>query len=228
MTSVAVTTANICGNPLRAKRFVRRRMDRALEIVGVTFGQEIARSNAWRTNDYSTMWRRRADRVGKYTYGGPREVPISVPKSSNLLGHETIKVHDGKRHVSPARYINTVRLYLGGHWVAFVNCHPVSKPRKGVPYSRWRINHWNLYHERLEAEVKGLVDDGYTVVFGGDMNKRSVPSVHPRQRTLISSGLDHLWVVPAVDKKVSAVHTSKIGRTVLMDHPILHAGFTLS
>lgn len=225
--TIAVTTANICGNPLRPKRAVRRRMRRALLIAGATFGQEVARSNRWKRSNYSAMWHAVAASIGKATAGGPHEVPISSPKGFEVTGSSVVLVHKGRRTISPARYITVVRGTWGGHRVALVNCHPVSKPRRGVPFWRWRINHWNLYHEKLVVIVGHAASQGYTVVFGGDMNKRNVPVVHPRQRALVESGLDHLWVVPEDGHHVANVRTRKIRRTVLMDHPILHASFDL-
>lgn len=226
--SVRVTTANICGNPLRAKPFVRRRMRRALRQNGAVFGQEIARSNRWRRGNYNAMWHRVAAVFDKRTLGGPREVPISIPESWEFLGYEVVHVHDGLRRVSPDRYITVVRALVGGRMIAFVNCHPVSKPRRGVSASEWRIARWNEYHARLRAIVADLHDRNFTVILGGDMNKSSVPQIHPAQGVAISSGLDHLWYVPAQGVSVTVTHRSKIGRTALMDHPILTANLDLS
>lgn len=224
---VTITTANICGNPLRIKRAVRRRMRRALRQPDVVFGQEIARSNRWRPfgrpGNYSKMWHHVAAVYDKTTFGGPHEVPISVPTGWEILGSEVVKVHGGKRRVSPARYITTVRVDLAGQLVAFVNCHPVSKPRRGVSSSRWRIARWDQYRARLDQIVTGLHDEGYTVVFGGDMNKRHVPRIHPEQRQMIHRGLDHLWIVPAAGTTATVTRRRRVGRTVLMDHPILTA-----
>lgn len=224
-TTITVTTANICGNPLRLKRFVRRRMRRALSRHGVTFGQEVARSNRWRRGNYSAMWRAVAGVYGKSTFGGPHEVPISVPDGWEVAGARTVLVHRGRARVSPARYITEVRCVVGGRLVAFLNCHPVSKPRRGVPAASWRIKRWAAYHRRLRAMTSNLHGRGYTVVVGGDMNKRApaIPKIHPAQMSLIHSGLDHLWVVPADGVRVRVTHRSKVGRTALMDHPILTA-----
>lgn len=220
---VQVTTANICGNPLRPKRAVRKRMKRALHISGVTFGQEVARSNRWRTNNYSEMWHHQANEANKETFGGPHEVPISVPDAVEVTEHESVLVHKGKARVTPARYYTQVIAAVDGHVVAFINCHTISKPY----LSRWRRLHWNLYIDKIKTVVASLHTQGITVVVGGDMNRRKVPTIHPSQRTLVSSGLDHLWVVPAEKTFVNNVSTSKIARTVLMDHPILTANFNL-
>lgn len=223
MTQLTVTTANICGNPLRARPAVRKRMRRALARAGATFGQEVARSNRWRRGNYSTLWHRIARRAGKATVGGSREVLLSFPTSWPVSSAMVDEVHGGRRGVSPARYIAVACVLVDGVRVALVNCHPVSKPRRGVPASAWRIARWAQYHARLVELVDQLVDEGYTVVVGGDMNRRKVPVIHARQRTLVRSGLDYLWIVPAAGVSVVGVHTRKIGRTILMDHPILSA-----
>lgn len=225
--TLTITTANICGNPLRPKRAVRKRMRRAIAQPGVVFGQEVARSNRWRRGNYSAMWHRVARVNGKITAGGPHEVPISVPEHWQLDGTESVLIHGGKRKVSPARYATIVRATINGHRVAFVNCHTVSKPRRGVPASAWRIARWDEYLTRLEAIVASLHESGYTVSFGGDMNKRTVPQVHPAQQVLTESGLDHLWVVPAEGVQIHVLRRRRIARTALMDHPILSATFEI-
>jgi hypothetical protein len=224
---IDVTTANICGNPLRPKWAVRRRMRRALAQPGVVFGQEVARSNRWRAGNYSAMWQRVARVYSKATIGGPREVPISVPQGCEVISSASHLAHNGRKRVSPNRYITEVRCRVGGELVAFLNCHPVSKPRRGVPAASWRIVHWDEYHSKLAALVAGLHDDGYTVVFGGDMNKARVPVIHPAQQVLIQRGLDHLWAVAAEGMAVTTTKRNVIGRTALMDHPILTATFDL-
>lgn len=229
---IEVNTSNICGNPIRPKRIVRKRMRKALSRPGVNFGQECAESNRFRIGrgNYSHAWHSIASSLGKTTYGGPHEVPISLPNNLIVVDSSVPRVHEGKKRVSPARYATIVKTSNGATKVAFIDCHTVSKPRKFVPFSSWRIEHWNLYHAWLSTEVASLANEGYTVVFGGDMNKklRGIPSIHPRQRLLASSGLDHLWVVAAEDKIFSKVSSHIIPRTVLMDHPILSVSFTLS
>lgn len=229
---ITVTTANICGNPIRPKPTVAGRMRLALDHRGVTFGQEVAAANRFRigSGDYSTTWHGLAAAVGKDTFGGPHEVPVSLPGHTwEVLTHETTEVHPGLARVSPARYLTTVtaRKSRGGLVVGFVNCHPVSKPRPGVDHAAWRIAHWAAYFDALAATVAELVDQGLSVVFGGDMNKVTVPAVHPRQTRLVSAGLDHLWCVPAAGRRVQVRRTQVIPRTILMDHPILRATFTL-
>lgn len=231
MAAISVTTANVCGNPLRPKAVVRRRMRRALRIAGVTFGQEIARSNRWRRGNYASAWRAVAWGEDKHTFGTRHEVPISLDLDIwDVQAHDTEKAHEGKAHVSPARYITWVAAKRHtGEQVAFVDCHPPSKPRRGVPFSRWRIEHWNIYFDLLCEIVERLSSESYTVVFGGDMNKRrrAIPQVHRDQRLLVSSGLDHLWVVPAAGATVRIRKPRKVRRTVLMDHPILTGRFYL-
>lgn len=229
MPAINVTTANVCGNPMRPKWAVRRRMDQAISIAGVVFGQEIARSNRWRRGNYSSMWRSVAWDHNKRTYGSPREVPISLNTDVwKVLGTSSVMVHGGRKRVSPARYITVVEARRHtGELVAFVNCHTVSKPRRGVSASRWRMDRHRLYMSKLGRIVARLHEAGYTVVFGGDMNHRRPRKVHPDQLTLVSSGLDHLWVLPGPDATVRIRKPRKRRRTALMDHPILTGRFYL-
>jgi hypothetical protein len=220
---LTITTANICGNPLRPKWAVRKRMRLALAQPDVVFGQEVARSNRWQGDNYSAMWSRVASVASKVTFGGPHEVPISVPKGWDVLSTATHLVHTGRKRVSPNRYITEVRCQVGDQQVAFLNCHPVSKPRRGVPAASWRISRWDEYHTRLAALVAELHGAGFTVIFGGDMNKVAVAVVHPAQQVLTARGLDHLWAVAAAGTTVTVIQRRAISRTVLMDHPILSA-----
>lgn len=221
-----VTTANICGNPIRAKRAVKRRMRQALHFPGATFGQEVAGSNHFRVpprGDYSTAWHHLAVKQHKVTYGGRHEVPISVPDNWLVIDHEVIRVHGGLRMVSPDRFINVVTVMPTRESIpiSLIDCHPVSKPREGVYKSKWRIAKWDIYHEVLASIVAHLHNQGRLVVVGGDMNKITVPSIHPAQQQVIHSGLDHLWAIPADGQKVTVLGHKTVNRTVLMDHPIL-------
>lgn len=232
MTNVTVTTANICGNPIRARRAVRKRMRQALQFTGVTFGQEVAQSNHFRIGrgNYSHAWHGIATSLGKTTEGGPKEVPISLPRDYEVLSAEARLMHKGKRMVSPNRFATIVTTIHGYQKVAFVNCHTVSKPRRWVPFSRWRIKNFNIYLDKLSGIVEELHSQGFTVVFGGDMNHKSpMPvKIHLNQRVLVSSGLDHLWIVLAKSVALEHVNHTSISRTALMDHPILTVSFDLT
>lgn len=230
---IIVTTANICGNPIRARWAVRRRMRRALAAGGVTFGQEVAASNRFRVGrgNYSTAWHRLAQAAGMDTYGDGVEVPISLPRTTwEVLTHEVTQVHPGLAHVSPARYLNAVvaRQIGSGLRVGFVNCHPVSKPRPGVDHAGWRMAHWSAYHAALAAAVTELAGQTDLVVFGGDLNKRAVPRINAAQVTLVARGLDHLWAVCSPGVMLAVSSRTVVGRTVLMDHPILTVGLTVT
>jgi hypothetical protein len=225
-------TSNVCGNPLRAKAAVRRRIRRAAQVPGankVNFGQEIAGSNRFRipphSGSYADLWREVMAHHGRVTFGYPHEVPVSVPEHWRVTHHETRKLHGGRRKVSPARYATVVCAEVDGFKVAFICCHTVSKPRPGVRQARWRMDRFAEYLHQLSGIVAHWHQQGHTVIFGGDMNHRAkgLPAIHPDQRVLIQSGLDHLWVVEAKGHKVTRIRAKKIHRTALMDHPILYA-----
>lgn len=231
--TITITTANICGNPIRPKAIVRKRMNRALSNPGVTFGQECAAYNKFRIpprGNYSRAWHRLAERHNKITEGGGHEVPISLDATFKIVNAESRFIHAGKKFVSPNRFATIVKTTIGGQKVAFVNCHTVSQPRLSVFFGKWRIANWNLYLNKLEQIISELHTEGFTTVFGGDMNAPldAIPVVNPKEHLLISRGLDHLWVVPAEGVTCAIASKSVVPRTVLMDHPILTASFVLS
>lgn len=227
--TVRVTTANICGLPVRPLDAVRARIAQAVEHGGVVFTQEMTAPG------YAEAFKLVAHHAGLGTTwddGKPLENLIAVPTDLENESAHVLHVHGGMPKVSPARVIAVVRGTINGLPVAFLNCHTVSKPRRGVRASWWRIAKHALYLSRLSAEVALLRSQGYTVVCGGDMNatrKRLrgwLP--HPSARLIASQGLDHLWVVPADGVHVTVRHHHPIPRTRLMDHPILSATLTIT
>lgn len=230
--TITVTTANICGNPIRAKVAVLKRMEQALSRDGVVFGQEVAAYNKFRVpprGNYSHAWHRIAAEHSKVTEGGGHEVPVSIPKTAILVSAESRFMHGGRKMVSPSRYATIVKTQIDGHNVAFVNCHTVSKPRRGVSAAAWRIMQYNLYLSKLADIVAELHTEGYTAIFGGDMNHAApLPrEFHADQHVLIERGLDHLWIVPAEGVQWAASNRITTPRTALMDHPILTVTVTL-
>lgn len=225
---LTVTTANICGLPLRPLPAVRARVEQAAAFGGVVFGQELALENP----GYRETWRDVMSRERRHTYGRTEDV-IAVPVELLDVEHATIHVHDGLANVSPARFITQVTGTLPtGERVAFLNCHPVSKPRWGVTHARWRIAHHQLYLARLAQHVRYLHLEHRTVVYGGDMNatarKLGGWRVHAGQVQLVGRGLDHLWVLPAAGYDVAVHSRDVVRRTRLMDHPILSATLELT
>lgn len=222
MSKITVTTANICSNPVRKLSVVRERIHQAAARPGIVFGQEIT------TPGYPKAWRQIMRGTGRRTYRSGVEVPISLPaKRWTALGTERHRVHGGLEHISPARFFTVVRARRStGEPVAFVNCHPVSKPGRSTR-AGWRQARWDEYHAAVSRRVAVLHMAGYTVVVGGDLNHGDPPPFHPAQRNLINRGLDHLYVVPAEGMRVIVRRRRVIKRTRLMDHPILTAAFDL-
>lgn len=226
-----VTTANICGNPIRPRAAVRARMDKALSHPGVVFGQECAASNKFRVppvGNYSHAWHRIATAHGKATEGGAHEVPVSLDSAFAVVGANVELMHLGKRGVSPNRFATIVKTTVGGHSVAFINCHTVSQPRLNVPFGRWRVRMFQVYIAKLAAKIAELHGEGFTVVFGGDMNHPAPLHVYPGQQILIERGLDHLWIVPADGTSFTVTGKQVTPRTALMDHPILSVSVQLT
>lgn len=222
MSKITVTTANICSNPVRKLSVVRERIHQAAARPGIVFGQEIT------TPGYPKAWRQIMRGTGRRTYRSGVEVPISLPaKRWTALGTERHRVHGGLEHISPARFFTVVRARRStGELVAFINCHPVSRPGRSTR-AAWRQARWDQYHAAVSRRVEALRDIGYTVVVGGDLNHKNPPPFHSAQRNLINRGLDHLYVVPASDMRVVVRRRHVLKRTRLMDHPILTVAFDL-
>lgn len=217
-----IVTSNIQHLPPRPVTIARRRMIRARDISRsqayprVNFGQEIYKDKP----DYRGQWLSVfADRINA---GNLHEVPITFEhRFYSVYGVHTWRLTEGKKHVTPDRWITVVEgvTHIGTR-LAFVNMHPASKPRLGG----YRKRVWNIYHDRAAKIINGLVNQGYTVIYGGDLNrKNNIPFYHSTQQTLIESGLDHLYIALPKGVKYEILTTKKIRRSHSMDHPILMA-----
>lgn len=228
--ALVVVSANICSNPVRPIPKVRARVVQAAAGATVVFGQELNPAHP----DYRAAWHGVAHQLGMATYG-TREDLVSVCGSLGLTNveHDTIRVHGGMPKVSPARYIEQVTGTLpNGLPVAFLACHLVSKPRRGVPGAWWRISRHELYLSRL-AGLVGSLAHTHTVIYGGDMNATARGRLrgwkaHPAQQVLTYSGLDHLWAVAGPGARVLARPLPPIRRTRYMDHPIIRAAVRIT
>jgi hypothetical protein len=219
--TISAVAANICCLPIRPQAAVRQRVIQALDLgVAVFFAEiEIPR--------YSRAVRVQSAKRARRVFGLGHEVPISVPSSYLVTSAEVVRVHGGLARVSPSRVMTIVKADVQGEKVAFIACHPVSKPRLGVSHARWRISRWNTYKAALRRQIAILHVAGYTVVFGGDMNKTRPGVFHASQVQLAKSGLDHVWVVPGPGKTVTVRRPRVVKRTRLMDHPLVVGTFDL-
>jgi hypothetical protein len=242
VTTIAVTTSNIRGNPLQRYAPVVARMRQAARLPGINIGQEIDPGNRTKARkrtlrkSYAALWEGVMGVRGKATIGGHTEVPISLPVADWDRHDDTQHlVHGGKHKVSPARFINEWRGQHthSGEKVCVLACHPVSKGYKTgirarfVSAMAWRRQALATYEQDLRHLVTSAHADGYTVIFGGDMNHPSFPRMVTGEIVLRHSGLDHLRVLPAAGYRIAGIHTQAIARNRAMDHPILHATFDL-
>lgn len=230
-------TANICGNPRRPFAAVYSRIRSAAAVGGrgaVVVGQEISPTNLTSTRArkgwprrYSAIWRRVMRNHGRVTFQGVTEIPISVPRSSSWRRVRSLRqmLHRGLAAVSPARFATLLAEVHTptGIKVATVAKHPVSKPRKGVSRSAWRIRSYSTDTKKTRKLVAMWRAKGYTVVVLGDLNKTTAESYGAGQRSVHHRGLDHILVLPAAGVKVQVLHRSVIPASGGMDHPILAA-----
>lgn len=229
MTSISVTTANICGNPARSQAAVIKRIRDAMDNGDAIFGQEIILAR------YKKAWTDETARAKKRVYGIGGEVPISVGPNLHATAAYTRTVHGGKAKVSPTRLYTVVKAVTpDGLGVALVNLHPVSKGYDGAKHraSAWSWRHARLldYWDAVEDECYALRKAGYTVVVGGDCNWPDPPRPHPGAAHIASSGLDHLWVIAGPNHRVTVGKSSKVdpSKSLGMDHPILTGRFELT
>lgn len=218
MTDYAATTANICALPIRPQVFVRMRVRRAMRQSMVCYFQEIEPPR------YKRAVRNAARKYKRGFTGLDSEVPMAYRTDLlTLISGGAERVHGGLDHVSPSRYANVSKfMHVTGQKVAYIDCHTVSKPRKGVDHAAWRMKMWYTeYIPWLRKRIAELHAEGFDVIVGGDMNNNHVPLLHADQVLIASSGLDHLWVIPAAGRKVVNHSKQVIKRTRLMDHPIV-------
>lgn len=230
-------TANIRSNPRQFMFFVHRRMRQAMgHRAAFVGGQEIEPSRRPkgrnRGHTYSTLFRAVARQYGKTAVGSITEVPLAVPSLSwKTFRWDVYDVHNGLAGVTPDRDI--LEAYcehrLSKFRLAVFNCHPVSRGHySDAQARRKRISHIDErqamlkeYFVELRAMVNKALDAGYCVMVLGDMNDPTPERLHARE-VRRSSGLDHMWLIPADDFDVRNVRGRTIAkRTRQMDHPIL-------
>lgn len=111
------------------------------------------------------------------------------------------QAHRGLVGVTPAR--GTLVVKAETPRLALVNAHRINGTGwPGVqrrPFWRWRRRRWMEHHAQDKRIVAQLVQDGYTVIFGGDINRTDPPPIHPRAVPLRASGITRLYLIRGVD-----------------------------
>ena len=124
-------------------------------------------------------------------------------KASLLSGIDTTwhQAHGGRAGVTPAR--GTLVVTAEAPRIALVNAHRINgigwKGNRRRTFWRWRRNRWLEHHDQDKRLVARLVADGYTVIFGGDLNRTDPPPIHHRAVPLRAGGITQLYLVRGVD-----------------------------
>jgi hypothetical protein len=150
------------------------------------------------------------------------EVPIGMPGKWDIHGSPVYLLNKGKRRHNPNRYLSVVLAEKNSFHVAFCNMHMQQHPGENE-YNRTL---WNEYYAKAQNIMLKYRNSGYTVIFGGDLNKTGSVLYFPEQHTLINNGLDHLYAEMATG--VHLVHKEVwINRNLNTDHNLIGARITL-
>jgi hypothetical protein len=222
-----VTSCNIRTDSAVPTPGAAPRMKQAAAEGGVVFGQEIDNKT------FVKLWEAAMTPFGKATYGQSSENPVSIPVAGwKITGVRVELVTKGLTGVSPHRYVTVVHAthIATGAKISFVATHTVSKPRKGVDHSDYRISTWNEHHKHLAGLITAESALGFTVIWGGDLNRDAadIPKFVTGQKVLVESGYDHLYILPAKGWQLTSAVKHVIPRTAEMDHPIITATVTLT
>jgi hypothetical protein len=211
---VLVATLNVRSNPEMVQRRVVHDVRRAVAIAAVVLWQEIGPTrykNALRA--LAGLWRHAHLRLA---------IPISWDAEEfERLGSGHQRTHRGRATASPARYLSWVilRHRETGAEVVFLNTHFVSGAwnDKRKTFKAWRRRMWLRHYAALEAKVAQFHDQGYTVVGGGDFNRRNVERFHADLEWMSAGGIDYLFVVPGPHDKTN-VQGFQVVRNFESDH----------
>ncbi|MFD0559911.1 hypothetical protein FB566_0564 [Stackebrandtia endophytica] len=132
-----------------------------------------------------------------------RQVPMSIPKSYDILERRTTFCHGGKAKVSPSRYITQVLLARVDDprlRFVFANTHYVSGAWNGKedPHEAWRDEMWRTHFRKHRDNVLGYWRGrGFPVIWTGDVNRNPMPLLLPNyEKRAFARGIDQIGWVP--------------------------------
>lgn len=163
--------------------------------------------------------------------GRGREVPISL-RHWEVLDAYQVRLHRGRPGAGPSRWATVViATHEGGALqgaVAFVATHFVAGAwnDKRKPWKKWRQRVWEKSWADCGEIIEGLVDQGFPVVFGGDLNRIGVIRPVPGFKWATHHSIMYLGAVSGDELKVQATRALK-PRHGSADHPIIGAEIRL-
>jgi len=160
---------------------------------------------------------------GTYAFAGfrgpgwKRATPIAVPTTWDILRHSVRKSSDGLAHVTPNRVIVAAR------------CRPVGDP--DFPPVMFLNGHYPLAHKEAAKqlwkdcqvswteranEIHDRPAGGFTIITTRDTNHHGpMPKIHPRERQLLTPGIDRISVIPAEPSSPHRVSVHVLRRRVV-------------
>lgn len=206
-TQYAVQTLNIKSNPRMPIASVRHDL-----AMSTSLGSDVIMLQEIKPKDYKQAVEKAkvpGKNGGKWQVIGLAEaIPIMVRVGGDspweVAGQGKERMHDGLAKVSPHRMIMWVVLKhkTTGEKTVFMNTHFVSgawgKPKKA---QQWRKQMWETHFNKMSAKIREFHQQGLSVVFGGDFNRRIIPNAFaPQERWIVKSGIDKIGFVPATNK----------------------------
>ncbi|QPP10220.1 hypothetical protein G4Z16_31595 [Streptomyces bathyalis] len=133
-------------------------------------------------------------------------VPISVPRTFNVVDRRVTFAHGGKADVSPHRVITEAVLELAADpqvRFVFANTHYVAGAWNGKndPAEAWRIKMWRRHFRKHRDDVlKHWHDKGYPVIWTGDVNRSPMPLLVPKKENrAFPRGIDQIAWLPGTN-----------------------------
>jgi hypothetical protein len=205
-------------------------------LRGITGFQEIDEADA--PPEHSLL---KAVLSSGYELGGlAHYVPIAVPKRGyKLLRTRDVYATGGVKHWSPTRFFTVatvkskakLRDRIKGRTdnvFIVINTHYPAGGYHGErpPEAKKElIKHWDEQFVKHRELVKHYADKGYTVFWTGDVNRTTMPKVHPREVQVVTVGIDSISYVEG-NVKVKVKH--KGSAKLFSDHNAQYVDFILS
>jgi hypothetical protein len=177
---------------------------------------------------------------GKFNlYGMEHFVPIAVPKDYQVVGTHSVFATGGVAHYSPTRFFTVVTVKTPQGLVdkllkrdqkifVVINTHyPAGGYHGDRPAAAKQElkNHWDEQFAKHKELIKHYADKNITVFWTGDVNRTTMPKVHPREKQIVTVGIDSVSYVEG-GVKVKVLRTGHAA--LYSDHNAQYADFKLS
>ncbi len=207
-----VVTANIGRNNLGRREQAIRDVRRAVTIDGqltkpLVGWQEIGegdgdtKERGWIDQYFGTQYRNLFLR-----HETASRVPMSIPRSFNLVDSRVTFVHGGRAGVTPHRVITQAVLARASDpqtRFVFVNTHYVAGAWNGKEDSHeaWRDDMWRRHFRMHRDNVLGhWRSRGFPVLWTGDVNRDPMPLLMPTyEKRAFARGIDQIGWVPGTN-----------------------------